>query len=187
MDVLILGGTGFVGRHLVKYLVDLAICSRIRVVDKVIPSMAYLNEEFIEAFNDETVEFVQGNLTQAATVSSVFIGNFKYVFNLAGEMKYSQSDAVYASGIVDLSVGCAEMAAKCGVELFIEMSSCQLYTANKKPSCENDKLEPWTNIAIAKMKVENELKNIPNLRYKVMRPAYIYGPGDVSSLSICYI
>ena len=33
--VLVLGGTGFVGRHLVKYLVDNDACAKIRVADKV--------------------------------------------------------------------------------------------------------------------------------------------------------
>lgn len=33
--VLVLGGTGFIGRHLVKYLVDNDACAKIRVADKV--------------------------------------------------------------------------------------------------------------------------------------------------------
>ena len=35
--VLILGGTGFVARHLVKYLVDNNLASKIRVADKQLP------------------------------------------------------------------------------------------------------------------------------------------------------
>ena len=35
--VLVLGGTGFVARHFVKYLVDNDLASKIRVADKQLP------------------------------------------------------------------------------------------------------------------------------------------------------
>ncbi|KAH9490689.1 hypothetical protein Btru_032799 [Bulinus truncatus] len=42
-QVLILGGTGFIGRNLVDYLVRNSLAKKIRVVDKVPPQMAWLN------------------------------------------------------------------------------------------------------------------------------------------------
>ena len=41
-SALILGGCGFVGRNMVAMLVELGLCSRIRVVDRTMPAMAFL-------------------------------------------------------------------------------------------------------------------------------------------------
>lgn len=38
-------GVGFVGRHLTTFLVTNQLCSKVRVVDKVPPATAWLNEE----------------------------------------------------------------------------------------------------------------------------------------------
>jgi len=44
--------------------------------------------------------------------------------------------------------------------------------------------EPWTPYAQYKWKVEQELSNIANLNYVVVRPAIVYGPGDRTGLSM---
>ena len=51
------------------------------------------------------------------------------------------------------------------------------------PLNENDTAEPWTYIAKYKLLVENDLKNIPGLKYTILRPAIVYGPGDKNGLS----
>ena len=61
-SVLILGGCGFIGRNLVSYLVTKDLCSHIRVVDKVLPSVAYLGPAHKEAFESAVVKFKQGNV-----------------------------------------------------------------------------------------------------------------------------
>lgn len=64
-NVLVLGGVGFIGRNFVKYLVENNLAAKIRVVDKVLPSIAFLGPEHQDAFNNPVVEFMQGNLTSA--------------------------------------------------------------------------------------------------------------------------
>jgi nucleoside-diphosphate-sugar epimerase len=59
--VLVLGGVGFIGRKFVAYLTENDLASEIRVIDKVLPQTAYLNERCRAAF--ERVEFMQGNLS----------------------------------------------------------------------------------------------------------------------------
>jgi len=63
-SVLILGGCGFIGRNLVKYLVDNKLASKIRVSDKNLPATSYLNPEHKKAFDEKIVEFVQADLTR---------------------------------------------------------------------------------------------------------------------------
>jgi len=182
--VIILGGCGFVGRNLVQFLVEKDLTSKIRVADKVLPALAGLSETQKEIYSK--VEFKQVNLSRAQTIAKVFDdegGAFDYVFNLAGETKYSQADAVYQENIIDVSVTCATEAAKRGVKKFIEVSTAQVYDSGDKPRKENAKIKPWTGIAKAKLKAEEALKGIQGLNLIIVRPAMIYGPGDLTSLT----
>jgi len=185
-NVLVLGGVGFIGRNFVKYLVDKNLAARIRVVDKVLPSIAFLGQEHQDAFNNPIVEFMQGNLTSAESVAKIFTlpeGKFSLVFNLAAETKYGQTDAVYAEKVLDLSVKVATEAAKRGVEKFVEVSTAQVYEAGKKKAKEGDKTDPWTAIAKYELKAEEEIRKIPGLNLIVVRPVTVYGPGDINGLS----
>lgn len=55
-------GCGFIGRHVVKYLVDNDLASVVRVVDKVPPQIAWLNNDHKAAFESSLVEFHSANL-----------------------------------------------------------------------------------------------------------------------------
>lgn len=180
--VLVLGGVGFIGRNFVEYLIDNDLCSKIRVADKVLPQTAGLSEKQKQCF--DKVEFKQSNLARANTISRVYDddGTWDYVFNLAGETKFSQADEVYKENIVDVSVTCATEAAKRGVKRFVEVSTAQVYDSGTKPRKEDAKLKPWTGLAKAKLKAEESLKAISGLNLVIVRPATVYGPGDLSGL-----
>jgi len=185
-NVLVLGGVGFIGRNFVKYLVDNNVAAKIRVVDKVLPSTAFLGEDHQKAFNNPIVEYQQGNLTSAASIAKIFTlegGKFNLVFNLAAETKYGQTDAVYAEKVLDLSTKVATEAAKQKVDRFVEVSTAQVYEAGKKPSKEGSKTDPWTALAKFKLKAEEDLRKIPGLNLIIVRPAIVYGPGDINGLS----
>ena len=82
-SALILGGCGFVGRNLVWTLVNRRLCSRIRVVDKTLPALAFLAGPHEDAFKDEVVEFKQADLSRQAGVEKAFDGEpFDFVFNV---------------------------------------------------------------------------------------------------------
>jgi len=183
--VLVLGGTGFVGRHLVKYLVETDACAKIRVADKVPPSMAYMNAEFAKAFESPIVEFVQANLSNAAAIEKTFTspdGDFSIVINCAAETRYGQDDKVYEQSVRDLAAKCAEAAAKHGCKKFIQLSTAQVYDAGKKPSDEKGKTKPWTSIAEYSLAAEEKVKAVSGLNYIILRPAIIYGVADIRGL-----
>jgi nucleoside-diphosphate-sugar epimerase len=180
--VLVLGGVGFIGRNFVQYLVENNLASKIRVADKMLPALAGLSDPQKAIFSQ--IEFKQVNLARQNTIEKVFDDDapFDYVFNLAGETKYSQDDAIYQENIIDVSVRCGTEAAKRGVKKFIEVSTAQVYDSGSKPRKEDAKIKPWTGIAKAKIKAEEELKKIPGLNLIIVRPAVVYGPGDITGL-----
>jgi len=171
----------------VKWLVDKQYCNKIRVVDKVLPATAFLGKEHQEAFNHPSVEYKQGNLTSTASITKMFTledgGKFTYVFNLAAETKYGQTEVVYNEKVYDLSVKCAQEAVKQGVERFVEVSTAQIYASSSKPAKEDAKPSPWTNIAKYKLKAEETLRGMAGLKLVILRPAVVYGPGDNSGLA----
>ncbi|XP_034940864.1 uncharacterized protein [Chelonus insularis] len=183
--VIILGGCGFIGRNLAAYLIENELVSFVRLVDKVPPQTAWLNKYHRDIFENSLVEFKSANLINPVSCQNAFNCNhaIDFVFNCAGETKSCQTDPVYREGIYKLSMNCAQNAAKIGVKRYIEISSGNMYSSEKLPHKEDDPTDPWTFIAKHKLQVENDLKNISNLKYTILRPAIVYGIGDKNGLA----
>jgi len=187
-NFLVLGGLGFIGRNFVQYLVENGLAGKIRVADKVLPDLEGLTEKQMKMFKgaEAVVEFKQANLAREVMVKKVFDQtDFKidYVVNLAGETKYSQTTEVYKENIIDVSVTCGKAAADAKVRRFIEVSTSQVYQGDKKSSSEDEKPKPWTKLAQAKLEAEEALKKIPGLNLIIVRPAIVYGPGDILGIT----
>ncbi|XP_072173977.1 dTDP-4-dehydro-6-deoxy-D-allose reductase-like [Diadema setosum] len=182
--VLVLGGCGFIGRNFVHYLVSNDLASKIRVADKTPPEMAWMNSRHKEVF--KSVDFVSANLKNQASVKSAFSDgddSFDIVVNLAAETQYGRTEEIYEEGIVKLSLNCAREAASRNVKKYIEISTGQVYSSDKKASSEEGKVSPWTGIAKCKLQVEEHLKEINGLNYCILRPATVYGLGDKYGLT----
>jgi nucleoside-diphosphate-sugar epimerase len=157
------------------------LASSIKVADKSLPMTSWLTPEQKDCF--EKVTFVQANLAKDNFLSKIFKepGEYDYVFNCAAETKASQPAEDYESRVYDLSVKCAEHAAKNKVKRFIELSDASVYSPqSKKPAKEDGKLEPWTIVATYKARVEEALPKISGLDYIIVRPVFIYGPSCVN-------
>ncbi|KAF7414596.1 hypothetical protein HZH68_003085 [Vespula germanica] len=183
--VIVLGGCGFIGRNLVEYLLDNDLVSYLRVVDKVPPQTAWLNSKHAKIFENPLLEFKSANLINAASCQNAFASDksIDYVFNCAGETKCGQTDPVYKEGIYKLSINCAQQAAKIKANHFVEICSGNLSSSEKVPCIEEENGDPWTFVAKYKLQVEHDLKNIPDLKYTILRPAIVYGPGDRNGLA----
>lgn len=103
-------------------------------MDKVPPSMAWLNEKHKSMFQNPIVEFKSASLSHEANVQKSFDdpdGDYNFVINLAGETKYSQSEAVYEERVYRVAVNCAKESAKRKVSRFVEVSTAQVYSSDK--------------------------------------------------------
>jgi len=185
--VLILGGSGFIGRHLVTYLFEHKLASKVCVSDKLLYQIAGLsNAERAIYENESFVTVKQADLASEVHVQKVFEhdgGNWEIVFNLAAVTKYGQGKEVYDLNVVTLSKLCATASVKHNVKRYIEVSTAQVYEAGKKPSTEQDTIKPWTDIARASYEAEQIVAKTPGLNYVIVRPAVVYGTGDVLGLT----
>ncbi|XP_056641712.1 uncharacterized protein LOC130448374 [Diorhabda sublineata] len=184
--VLILGGCGFIGRNLIVYLVKNDLVSAIRIVDKVPPQVAWLNDVHGDAFKNEIVEFKSANLINIESCKSAFSSSddtvWDLIVNCAGETKSGQTDPVYNEGILKLSLNCAKEAALQKAKHYIELSSGNMYSSEKTVHKEDGPIEPWTFVAKWKRQVEKKLAEIPDLTYTVLRLPIVYGLGDKNGL-----
>ncbi|KAL7714616.1 NAD-dependent epimerase/dehydratase domain-containing protein [Entamoeba marina] len=186
MKALVLGGTGFVGRNLVKALVDSDMYSFIRSVDKVFPETAYLSKEHAAVYdNPEKCVFVQGNLVNAQSVNKMFTieGGFDIVYNCAAETNLGQDEFLYQQKTFELARIVAEEARNQKVKKFIHLSNAQIYDSSSKPKNEKAKCAPWTKLAKYQHKADEELLKMEGLPVIILRPAIIYGPGDVTGIT----
>ena len=101
-----------------------------------------------------------------------------YVFNLGGETAWSQAPEIYQLRSFQLSLTLATEAAKRGVRVFVEASTGMVYSPNRVPRKETDKLKPWLKLAKAKLDAEEALSKIQGLNLVILRMAHVYGEYD---------
>lgn len=58
----VISGCGFIGRNFVEHLIENDLVSKVRVIDKVAPELAWLNDKQKKLFQNPLIEFMSGNL-----------------------------------------------------------------------------------------------------------------------------
>ncbi|KAI9931587.1 hypothetical protein ASPWEDRAFT_106293 [Aspergillus wentii DTO 134E9] len=187
--VLIVGGLGFIGRHLALYIHENNLASEVRLVDKVLPQLAWLAPEFEEACSKE--KFVQADASREQHFSRIFDRangeQFDYVINCGGETRHSQPDDVYEVRSYNLTVALGRETARRGISSFVECSTAHVYKSGSTPRKEDDKLQPWHRLAKWKLKAGEELQKIPGLNYTLLRLPHVYGEYDPGyfAMAVC--
>jgi UDP-glucose 4-epimerase len=181
--ILVTGGCGFIGSHLVRRLIELG-ARRVVVVD----SLRYGDLANLGGSSD-AVEIVRHTLgTDPAAALAEKMRGVRYVFHLAAE-KHNQSKddplAVFRANI-DGTYTLYDVAVRAGVEKIVFTSSLYAYGRLDGPPFAEDELpHPRTVYGITKLAGEHLLHHFSvqhGLAYNVIRYLFVYGPKQFAGM-----
>ena len=172
MSVLVTGGAGFIGSHIVNDLLEAG--------EKVV-ALDDLSGGFRENVNPRAT-FVEGSITDAALIERLFREyRFAHVFHLAAYAAEGLSHFIkrfnYENNLIG-SVNLINASVNYEVKCFVFTSSIAVYGPGQLPMKEAMTPTPEDSYGIAKYAVEQELKashHMFGLKSIVFRPHNVYG------------
>ena len=170
---LILGGVGYIGRNLSKFLLDNHLCGHLSVADKSLPSTSYFHPSLEQAF--QNLEYIQVDL--ARNPSKAFNKEYRYIINCTGETRSGLPDSRYRQNSIGVVQACKPFIS--GAK-WIEISSALVYKSNKKGALEADPTDPWTVEGRLRLECEQALIGTNHV---VLRSAKVYGFGDFHTVT----
>ena len=186
MVILVTGGTGFIGSHLVDTLVSKG--EDVRVLIR--------KTSKVEKFKNRGVDFVYGDITDKITLKGI-ARDVDVVYHLAARGHVSAiSDAAYREFREVNVKGTKNLAEECSnhpISKFIHFSSTAAMGLIEKPVVdESTPCRPSTPYQKSKYDSEKMILNYwrtRNLPVVLIRPSMVFGPGGESSefLKICRI
>lgn len=175
MRILVTGGAGFIGSHVVDALIDRG--HRVTVLD----NLSSGQEENL----NRRAKFIKGDITSQKKLESVFKRiQPEAIFHLAAQINVRASvdnPVIDAECNILGSLRLIDMAAKFGVKKFIFSSTGGAMfgdTANY-PANEKEPTTPLSPYGLAKATVEEYLRfyhRVHNLSYTILRYSNVYGP-----------
>ena len=170
--VLVTGGAGFIGSHVVRELLE---------AGHQVVALDDLSGGFRENV-DSRATLTEGTITDHALVDSLFAEHhFEYVYHLAAYAAEGLSNFIkrfnYQNNLVG-SVNLINASVNHGVRCFVFTSSIAVYGTNQVPMHEDLVPMPEDSYGIAKLAVERELKvshDFFGLDYVIFRPHNVYG------------
>lgn len=172
MKVLVTGGAGFIGSHLVDYLSD-EMGHDVVVLDD-------LSGGFEDNVN-KNAKFVRGSINDIKLVNKT-MRDIDVVYHLAAYAAEGLSHFIknfnYNNNLIG-SVNLINAAINNNIKMFLFTSSMAVYGTNQTPFKEEFTPKPEDSYGISKYAVERELAishEVFGLKYCILRPHNVYGP-----------
>ncbi len=155
-SVLVTGGAGFIGHHLVRELVKRNY--RITVLD----NLSTGKKERIVDFDSPLVDFIEGDIRDSGIYASVFKREFRTVFHLAAQSNVpdsltcpSETEAINVGGSRHLAETCL---AQNTIPYLVFASSAAVYGSKvSAPTREDALCEPESPYGESKLQFEKDL------------------------------
>jgi nucleoside-diphosphate-sugar epimerase len=177
INILVTGGAGFIGSHLVSWLV--AQGHKVCVLD----NFASGRPEALAPLR-HSIEVIRGDIRDFATVQAA-VQNVELIFHLAAMVSVVQSveQPLIAQAInADGSLHVLEAARQAGVSRVVQASSCAVYgNTTRLPVSEAALPEPLSPYALTKLAAERSgqlYTYLYGLETVALRFFNVYGPGQ---------
>ncbi len=177
MNAYVTGGTGFIGSHLVKQLVDQGY--HVTCLIRKTSNLRWLNH--LLTAKSPQVELVMGNLHDSDVLAQ-HVRDADLVFHLAGLTKAPDAatyDRVNAGGTERLIEAC--LGARTNLDRFVYCSSLAAVgpSCDATPNTEDVTPQPLTDYGSSKLKGEMVVREYADrLPITIIRPPAVYGPRD---------
>lgn len=176
--ILVTGGTGFIGSHLVEELVRNNLEVRIIARNK---------KKSVQLFGD-TVECIEGDILETSKIEKAIEG-VDVVFHLASIINVGNvPDEFYYKVNVEGTENLLRACLKKGVKKIVFSSSVNVYPPlSNSPFTEDSMCDPDEILGKTKLEAENRIKKIcenSDLEFINLRIARVYGPRDFSLLKL---
>lgn len=179
LNILVTGGAGFIGRWVVKKLLDDG--HKIWILDNLSNGSRSNIEEF--SINPNLVEFIEGDIKDIAILEKLFLNKIDICYHLAACINVQDSiddpDTTFQNDVVG-TFNVLEQCRKHNVKI-VFMSTCMVYDRAKdeKGISENHPVKPASPYAGSKIAGENMVLSYwyaYKLPVVVIRPFNTYGP-----------
>ncbi len=175
MDILVTGGAGFIGSHLVRWLVEQG--HHVRVLDNLSSGRLDLLGPALES-----IEFIEGDIRNFSAVQAA-LNRIDLVFHLAALVSVVESveyplrtQDINATGTLHVLEG----ARRAGVARVVQASSCAVYgNTEKLPVAETERPMPLSPYALTKLAAEQYgqlYTQLYELETVALRFFNVYGP-----------
>jgi nucleoside-diphosphate-sugar epimerase len=175
MKAFVTGGTGFIGSHLVDFLIDSDRYDELRCLIR-------NREKWLEG---KSFQRIPGDLYDMDALRKGMEG-VDVVFHLAGLVK-AKSWREFELGNVEATENLVRVAQNKGVPKIIILSSLAAAgPSNAAPKEEGDPMEPVSMYGQSKKQMEERVREIADTQtdITIIRPAAVYGPRDEDVYSL---